>query len=190
MFRVIVVTEPAFRVGEAAAIARLLDSGAVWRVHLRKPGCTEARMRRLIEALPERLHCRLSLHDCHELAADYGAGVHQNSRCASGIAAPVVSRSCHSLEEVDTCRATVDYCFLSPVYDSISKQGYLSEFTLCNLAGRVDSRVMALGGVRPERFGELRRAGFGGAAMLGCVWQAVEQGRTGQLIQKIQCCNS
>lgn len=190
MFRIIVVTEPAFRAGEAAAIARLLDSGAAWRVHLRKPGCTEAAMRGLIEEVPERLRHRLSLHDCHSLAARYGAGVHLNSRCTGGFSAPVVSRSCHSLEEVDACREAVDYCFLSPVYDSISKQGYLSEFTLCDLAGRVHSRVMALGGVRPERFGELRRAGFGGAAMLGCVWQAVEQGCTEQLIQKILCCNS
>ena len=54
--RVVVITPEAFVPGEAAAIERLLRSGAVWRVHLRKPGCPPEAMRSLIEAIPHDLH--------------------------------------------------------------------------------------------------------------------------------------
>ena len=61
-----------------------------------------------------------------------------------------VSRSCHSLEEVAESRE-LDYVFLSPVFDSISKQGYASHFSEEQLRGHVDARVMALGGVTAGR---------------------------------------
>ena len=65
--------------------------------------------------------------------------------------------------------------FLSPIFDSISKQGYAAAFTKEELAdasrrGVIDERVIALGGVTPKHLGELARIGFGGGAFLGHVW--------------------
>lgn len=190
MMRTVVITDTPFCSYEAEAILRLLDSGAAWRVHLRKPGCAERDMRRLIESLPSRLHSRLSLHDCRALAAGYGCGVHMNSRGSGEMcpeAAPV-SVSCHSLDEL-AAHPEADYMFLSPVYDSISKHGYAARFSPAALAGRVDNRVVALGGVTPARLPELRSAGFGGAAMLGCVWKDFSMQKLENLIKEI-CCNS
>ena len=85
-----------------------------------------------------------------------------------------VSRSCHSLEEVRLWKPSCDYVFLSPIFDSVSKEGYCSAFSpevlgrACS-EGVIDGKVIALGGVTPERTGVLRSFGFGGAAMLGCV---------------------
>ena len=72
-------------------------------------------------------------------------------------------------------KASVDYLFLSPIFDSISKAGYKSNFTIDELraaadAGIIDSRVFALGGVTPDRLSLLQSIGFGGAVMLGAVW--------------------
>lgn len=69
----------------------------------------------------------------------------------------------------------VDYIFLSPVFDSISKSGYSSAFTHEQLAeaalrGIIDHRVFALGGVTPDKYSFLQRYHFGGAAMLGAIW--------------------
>lgn len=187
---VIVITRPEFFPGEAQAVAALLQSGVIDRVHLRKPGAKEDRMRDLIESIPQELHPRLSLHDCHALAEEYGCGIHLNSRCRTvpeGFAG-IVSRSCHTPEETGLYPED-DYHFLSPVYPSISKPGYLPPFRPESLCGIADRRTVALGGVTPEKFGELAGIGFGGAAMLGCVWEAVDKGNIHDLIRKIQCCN-
>lgn len=69
----------------------------------------------------------------------------------------------------------MDYVFLSPIFDSISKSGYHSAFTLEVLQQAaahniIDEKVVALGGVTPDKVKWLRQIGFGGAAMLGAVW--------------------
>lgn len=133
------------------------------------------------------------LHDHQELALDYRlGGIHLNSRQRSLLpelraltafaddeAATerrlTVSCSCHSLGEVASRKATADYLFLSPIFDSISKQGYRSRFSTDELRrasaeGVIDGRVFALGGVTMERVPVIEEIGFGGAAMLGSVW--------------------
>ena len=178
--RVIVITDPEFLPGEAEALTALLDAGA-WRVHVRKPGAHAEDVSALLEAVPERCYSRISLHDCHDLALRYGlGGVHLNSRNPvppSGFAG-LVSRSCHSFEELGRYAGKCDYMFLSPVFDSISKRGYSSHFSLEDIKSRpgiVSSRVFALGGVSAGNIGLLSDAGFGGAAVLGYIWEPFRQ---------------
>ena len=70
----------------------------------------------------------------------------------------------------------LDYCFLSPIYDSISKAGYASAFSdqehlrSCLATSRYP--VLALGGVQPQHLPELADLVFSGAALLGWVWQS------------------
>ena len=117
------------------------------------------------------------IHDFFELAAPYGLrGIHLNSRRSETPPGYTghVSRSCHSIDEVVRYKAQCDYVFLSPIFDSISKQGYSAAFSCSALlewssAGIIDSKVFALGGVTPDRIGRLRALGFGGAAMLGSI---------------------
>lgn len=173
--RLIAITAECGPVFEPEAIVRILDSGFE-RVHIRKPSFSEARMRELIEALPASVYPHLTLHDHHGLAVEYGlGGVQLNSRNSAVPAAfkGTVGRSCHSLAEAET--AIYDYCTLSPVFDSISKQGYAAAFDLTVLSsalrGSLSRRdVFALGGVTPSRFGMLAELGFTGAALLGAVW--------------------
>ena len=129
------------------------------------------------EAVPERCYSRISLHDCHDMALRYGlGGVHLNGRNPvppSGFAG-LVSRSCHSFEELGRYAGKCDYMFLSPVFDSISKRGYSSHFSLEDIksnSGIVNDRVFALGGVSADNIGLLPDAGFGGAAVLGYLWE-------------------
>ncbi|HIZ87254.1 MAG TPA: thiamine phosphate synthase [Candidatus Coprenecus pullistercoris] len=180
-FRVIVITAPDFLPDEAEAIAALLDAGA-WRVHVRKPGADAAEVQALIEAVPERYYSRISLHDSHELVFTYGiGGVHLNSRNPEppdGFTG-LVSRSCHSFGELAEYAPVCDYMFLSPIFDSISKEGYVSRFLLEGIrrsshdpGSGVDwRRVFALGGVCPDNIRRAADAGFGGAAVLGYIWE-------------------
>ena len=60
-----------------------------------------------------------------------------------------------------------DYVFLSPIFDSISKEGYASAFTSESIReaaekGIIDKRVIALGGVDENNLLQVKDFGFGG----------------------------
>lgn len=177
--RLIAITPPGFRENEQARAEQLLCSG-FWRIHLRKPDATADELRHWLDALPAVWHPHIVLHDHYELMYEYAVGgIHLNRRhpeppcrLRAGV---TLSCSCHSLSEVREKTPRMDYVFLSPVYDSISKQGYRSAFTRQQLEearnqGVLGKAVFALGGVTPARLGEIEQLGFGGAAMLGAAW--------------------
>ncbi|MCH5326046.1 MAG: thiamine phosphate synthase [Duncaniella sp.] len=166
---ILIAITPEFPVAdECAKIEAIILAG--WdRVHLRHPQFEEDDMRSLLRVIPVELLSHVSLHSCPVAAVELGAGgVHLNSRLSAlpNQWSGVVSRSCHSLEEVSMCVAGYDYVTLSPVFDSISKPGYSArEF------GSVPQvpPVVALGGVTPESLPTLRETGYAGAAMLGAI---------------------
>lgn len=174
---VIVITQPDFIDGEGEKIVRLLQR--VDLVHIRKPNASEAEVERLINDIPPEYHSRLVLHDHHQLASKYNLyGVHLNGRN------PIppdnwkgsVSRSCHSLDEVMEWKQKCNYVSLSPIYNSISKVGYMSAFTKEDIFaakenGIIDEKVMALGGVTFGKLDEVKEMGFGGAMILGDAWK-------------------
>ena len=177
--RLIAISLPEFHSDEARQITRLLADGAFWRVHLRKPGAKPDDLRRLLDSVPAELYPRLSLHDFFDIAEERSlGGVHLNSRNPDAPAGwtGMTSRSCHSTAELKE-HAGLDYLFLSPVFDSISKPGYHSAFSLDSLhaSGLLGPNIFALGGVTPERLPALADAGFGGAAMLGAAWNFPEE---------------
>lgn len=179
MFTTIVITLPAAIADEGRLITELLMRGDVDFVHIRKPGMGLQEIERTILSVPKELHSRLVLHDHFTLAERYGLhGVHLNSRNHTP---PVswrgcVSRSCHSITETAQCKDGYDYVSLSPIFDSISKKGYMAAFTHKEISeaaasGIIDHKVFALGGVTFDRLDEVRAMGFGGAMILGDAWK-------------------
>ncbi len=175
----IVFTSPDFIPGEAFYVRQMFEAG-LDVLHLRKPGASAGDCARLLDAVPGQWLGRIVVHDHFGLCRDYGLmGVHLNSRHPSppsSFAPRSVSASCHSLAEVARRKAGLSYVTLSPVFDSISKQGYRAAFPAEELeqaaaAGVIDGRVVALGGVSLGNIPRLREWHFGGAAMLGDVWQ-------------------
>ncbi|MCB0410386.1 MAG: thiamine phosphate synthase, partial [Flavobacteriales bacterium] len=85
---------------------------------------------------------------------------------------------CHSFEEVEKLDGEKEYCFLSPVFDSISKQGYKAKFDKEELRQFLKKdrkiKVIGLGGVNEENYSELIEMGFDGGAFLGSVWRKYE----------------
>lgn len=172
--QIIVITTEELFDGEEHLIGLIAAEGAD-RIHLRKPSASREELESLIRRIPTELYARLSLHDHHELAVKYGlGGVHLNGRNPLSPAGfnGLVSRSCHSIEELRT-HTTADYLFLSPIYNSISKAGYAAAFSpevLREARPLLTGRVIALGGIEPDKLEELRSLGFAGAAFLGYVW--------------------
>ena len=72
-------------------------------------------------------------------------------------------------------KSNYDYLFLSPIFDSISKNGYRSGFSDEALQeasdmGIIDEKVIALGGVTLDKIAYLKKMKFGGVAMVGGIY--------------------
>lgn len=189
--KLIVITLPHLYDREASDITALMDAG-LETLHLRKPQANEAETASLLRQIPEKYHGRIVVHDHFQLTGHFCLkGIHLNSRHPqppSGYRESI-SCSCHSIDEVCRKKASCDYLFLSPIFDSISKQGYSSAFSPtvlhdAYLQGIIDRKVVALGGIDSKRLSQVRKWGFGGVAMLGDIWQ---QSREQFLPHFIQC---
>ena len=189
----IVITSPEFLQGEADFIDRLFGHG-LDRLHLRKPGADIGECRRLLDGISREWLPQIVVHDNFGLCREYGlGGVHLNGR--NPMAPPnhegSVSRSCHSLEEISRYKGECDYLTLSPIFNSISKQGYMAAFGPGQLAvardsGLIDRRVMALGGVTLENIPRVKELGFGGVAILGDVWQRMADGSVDEYLASLR----
>lgn len=177
---IIVITMPTFLPGEAERIRQFLERDQVDLIHIRKPNSCSEDMDRLIASLPDTLYHRLVLHDHLQLALKYALrGIHLNRRNPQPPTGwqGSLSTSCHSIAELEVCRRQpYDYMSLSPIFDSISKQGYRAAFSEQEILnarqrGIIDQRVMALGGVTFSKVSEVQRMGFGGAMILGDAWK-------------------
>lgn len=179
--KIIVITTPNFIKGEESVIPHLLQLG-VDIVHIRKPSATREQLALLLESLPKWCYDRLVVHDCLELANEYHLrGIHLNRRnhAIPDNFSGSLSMSCHSLEEVDIKKDMAEYVFLSPIFNSISKSGYNSAFSKEELhnamkQGTIDHKVIALGGVSTANIDTVKDLGFGGAALLGDIWDRTE----------------
>lgn len=176
--QLIIITRPDFFLGEAAFITGLFRNGLA-TLHLRKPQSPPQEILQLLTEIPSEFYPRIVLHDNFSMTNDFPLkGVHLNGR---NPLPPVnykghISRSCHSLEEVKLYKKTCNYVFLSPICDSISKEGYQASFTEKELKeaadrGIIDKKVIALGGINAAHLPQLKQWHFGGAAFLGDVWQ-------------------
>ncbi len=179
MFTTIIITQPFFVEGEAERITEFLRNGTCDYIHIRKLGAEREDVERLLRAIPAEWHSRITLHDHFELAGKYQLhGLHTNSRnpaVPSGFEGSV-SRSLHSLDEVVKLKSRYSFVSLSPIFDSVSKQGYNSAFTPEQLAearkkGIIDEKVFALGGVTFALLPKVKEMGFGGGMILGDAWR-------------------
>lgn len=178
-FLLIGITAEKFIDNESGMIVKLLDNGLDY-IHIRKPGASREDLKNLIEKIHPQYHNRLKLHDHFDLVVEYGlGGVQLNSRNVESPSDELkISRSCHSLDEIDDFSEAYpdyEYVTLSPIFNSISKKGYASAFNLDDLTDKIRGRnVIALGGVTPSSLPRLRKVGFAGAGMLGCIWSNVD----------------
>ena len=173
----IVITPAEFVYREAEKINALFEAG-MKILHIRKPHSTEKEYCKLLEDINKEHHNRIKIHEFFHLTDKYNLlGVHLNIRNPNyaGNKNVNISKSYHSIEELGK-KDNYDYVFLSPIFDSISKQGYHSNFsdkvlTQASLEGKINEKVIALGGINPQRFSAVKKYAFGGMAVLGSIWE-------------------
>ena len=93
------------------------------------------------------------------------------TRVAAGLSQ---STSLHSVQDVLQDWQNLDYAFLSPIFDSISKEGYMAagfkEQDVMDALQTTQMDVYALGGVSLDKLHVVHRMGFKGVGLLGAVW--------------------
>jgi thiamine-phosphate pyrophosphorylase len=176
----IVISSPVSVVDEPQIINNLFESGLKY-FHLRKPGFTHPDIRALLKEIDPRYYPGIALHQCHELAADYGIDrLHfpENKRKELGSFGItryseqryILSTSVHCLEDLYDLD-NYEYAFFSPVFNSLSKPNYqgviASDFKLDT---NIKTKVMALGGISADNVQETISMNFDGAAVLGTIW--------------------
>lgn len=195
--KLIAITPENTLTGEHDYIRHIFESGFDY-VHIRKPSFGPDDMREYLSQIPDKYYPRLTLHSLPGIASAMGiGGIHLNSRM------PVVptafsgklSRSCHTLREIEPSKITAfEYVFLSPIFDSISKTGYMSTFAPGQLdeashRGIINSRIVALGGMTSQNMRFLKKWNFGGAAFLGYLFNSANIAELDVKLNQIQNSN-
>ena len=175
--KLILMTPPSYFVEEDKIITALFEEG-LDILHLRKPNTAPMYAERLLTLIPEQYHKRIVVHGHFYLKEEYKLkGIHLSERNPN---APEdykghLSRSCHTLEELKANKKGHDYLFFNPVFDEISKPNYMGNYTpeeirKAHKAGIIDKKVIALGRIDAENIKQVKDYGFGGAAVLGGIW--------------------
>lgn len=175
--KLVLITHPSFFPEEAAIINSLFDAG-LDILHLRKPNSDQSQCEQLLTEIDKQWYDRIVVHDHFYLKDKYHLkGIHLNRRNPEipNNYTGHISHSCHSIKEVEIWKNKCNYVFLSPIFNSISKKGYMSNFSEQNIinarqAGVIDDRIIALGGIDINNISQIKSYGFGGAAIMGGLW--------------------
>jgi thiamine-phosphate pyrophosphorylase len=177
--KVIVLSNPKILPQEAEILNSLFSLGMSC-LHLRKTDCSDNDIIGLLKGIHKEYHNRIMIHGHYNLIENFDLkGLHFPVRDQHLIPEfkdypGIRSTSSHSLEEVLQLPPEIDYTFLSPIFDSISKKGYKQNFTLESLPDKktwTGPKVIALGGISDETVGLLKNSFFEGVAVLGYIWE-------------------
>jgi len=181
-----VITHPDYLPGETAIWEQLLNEGA-GSILLRKPGWQEAEYEELLLRINPVYYDRLMIAEHASLCKRYNLqGVHFGEASRAEIPAEqlagyrqngwVLSTSIHSTATLQVVGNDWNQLLLSPVFDSISKKGYLSAFDETFRLSKDDfeGKVLALGGVNKTNAVKAKTMLFDGIALLGAIWEQPE----------------
>lgn len=187
MLDLIVISPEADYPNELDWVIKLFEAG-LQRYHIRKPGMTDEQVFDYLQSIPRKWRSRVAPHQHHAAVEPMGLGgwhfkdnkvqlsrvSHWRQQRSEG---QLMSRSIHSLDDLNENLSSWDYVFLSPVFSSISKQNYGPKWEVSQLSAALQyckdayrTRVYALGGVDECRVDEVKQMGFDGVALLGAVW--------------------
>ncbi|MGD9161924.1 MAG: thiamine phosphate synthase [Desulfobacteraceae bacterium] len=183
--KIILISPPDYIENESSLTNRMFKYNLPL-FHLRKPDSSIENLAEYLNSIKQEYHSRIVIHSCYNLLENYNLrGIHitgVNSDEKRSIIEQFkkrydlsISISYHSLDDLGRNNTGIDYAFLSPAFDSISKRDYKAHFNHKDLAVAVKGSkidVIALGGCRGEYLKKIKKMGFAGAAFLGAVWNS------------------
>ena len=178
---IVVISSPTSITKEASLINQLFDEGLTI-FHLRKPESSSQELVLLLQEINPVYYSKIVLHSHHYLAKSFGINrLHFNevsrrqliedaleTYSTEGV---ILSTSIHSIDDYNQLSDKFDYTFLSPVFDSISKPNYQAQaFNLKDIHKKMNTKLIALGGIDEITCAKAFEMGFDGIALLGAIW--------------------
>lgn len=165
---------------EIELLHQLFQEGLAY-YHLRKPLKDYQGHCDYLNAIDTKYHNRIVVHFFHELINEYDLkGVHfQEQKRIDHIDNPgqyfksldmygkTISSSFHDPKVLEDCEFEFDYHLLSPVFSSISKQGYQGKGFNVNQSEKL---IVGMGGITDKTVQQTLKLGFKGIGVLGGVW--------------------
>lgn len=169
---------------EIEILHQLFQEGLLY-YHLRKPNKNYEEHCTYLNQIDKKYHNRIVVHYFHELINDFNLkGIHfQEQKRRDHIDNPgqyfkglnmfgkTISSSFHEPKELNDCYFEFDYHLISPVFSSISKQGYKGRGFNVN---HIDKTIIGMGGVTANNLIEFDKLGFKGVGVLGGIWNSKE----------------
>src|ERR1700746_3780497 len=137
--KLIVISNPTDLINEQEIVCSLFEAGLEC-FHVRKPAFSKEGIQKYIRRFSSIHQNKIFIHD--------------------------EFLKFHSIEEMEKNNKKYEYAFLSPVFDSISKEGYKSKFDLNELKSSLLFRketkgeVYALGGIDEDKIEIINELGF------------------------------
>jgi thiamine-phosphate pyrophosphorylase len=170
------------RYNEIETLHHLFEAGLEY-YHLRKPGKNYEEHVLYLNKIDKKYHNRIVPHNFHELINVFNLkGIHfQEQKRKDPIDNPskyfknlemygkTISSSFHEPEDVLHCDFEFDYHLLSPVFTSISKQGYKGRGFDVN---HIDKKILGMGGVTSKNIESFKSLGYKGLGVLGGIWNS------------------
>ncbi len=180
----IVLIAPENDVPNEFEILNMLFQEGLQFYHLRKPHKNYQEHCEYLNQIDTKYHNRIVTHYFHELVNEFSLkGIHfQEQKRRDYLDTPsdyfvklnnmfgkTISSSFHEPEELEACYFEFDYHLLSPVFSSISKQGYEGRGFDVN---HINKTIIGMGGVTTENLSEFTKLGFKGVGVLGGIWNS------------------
>ncbi len=203
--KLIVISKSTAIENEAQIITQLFEAG-LKSLHLRKNKMSTARMRELINQIPEHFHDRITIHSHHNLVFSFNLkGIHLTSKHKKTKLKTLLTIRLIQLKkpslEITTSFKTLgelyeakhqynyDYVFLSPVFDSNTSR-FQSGFPGYGLKTAIEKNqwnVIARGGINIANIEKANKIGFKGIAFYSSLWTAPDPiAKFNRIVNKFQ----
>ena len=142
IFELILISPPGEYSRETQWVNQLFAKG-LGTFHLRKPGWTTAHLVEYLQEVETQYHSRIMVHYQQEVLKEVGVkGIHFKY-LSLPLQKPAFPLSCgvHSWQEFQEVEERVDYAFISPFFDSISKEGYKANNQLMPIPPEADKSL-------------------------------------------------
>lgn len=181
----IVISNPTPVDQEHKIINTLFDEG-LSIFHMRKMDYSRKELNHLLIKIDKQHHSKVAFHQHHELADYFGSHrLHYTEQErkkyhdqieSNDMSQYILSTSIHHINAYASLSASFQYCFLAPIFNSISKPDHLSIVTPeFKLPPKSHIKLIALGGVSTTGIPDVKKYDFDGIAALGTIWNDPEK---------------
>ncbi|MCU0416215.1 MAG: thiamine phosphate synthase [Cytophagaceae bacterium] len=148
-------------------------------IHFRKPSYTREAYSKEVSTLSPLAISKTMFHEHHELSLEFDVkGIHYKSHQAiHPIASKLISsKSFHDFDTLLNEGHRHHYAFISPLFPSISKEGYTSSFTSDEIKNKLTEAnsknisVIGLGGISDTNIEQWTKWNLAGVGLLGTIW--------------------